>query len=186
MADFPLIWHKAAMPRPIVTYAVLFALLSSGSDAALAQESGKLIAAINRSEWTPPLRFELDLATSRYDLRLPEGKVWFFAFPAPPPRKGILPDKFMNVIRELVLEVVRTGFRDEKCESTFLEAERTGAVVINNGGPFSMTLSLPERQLDAPARCPSSAAARLERLLDSLFPAYANAKPYRKRKQAVR
>src|SRR5699024_11010367 len=98
------------------------------------------------------------LATSKYDLRLPEGKVWFFPFPAPPPRNGIVPDKFMSVIRGLVLEIVRDGFRDEKCESTFLEAARTGAVVINNGGPFSMTLSLPDVQLDAPARCQSSAA----------------------------
>jgi len=165
------------MPNPTVTCAVLLALFSSGSDAAPAQGNGKLIAAINRSEWTPPLRFELDLATSRYDLRLTEGKVWSFASPAPPPRQGILSDKLMSVIRKLVLRIVRDGIYDEKCESTFLEAERTGAAVINNGGPFSITLSLPDAQLDAPARCPSSAAARLERLLDSLFPAYANAKP---------
>jgi hypothetical protein len=164
------------MWKPSFPAAVLAALLASGSDVARSQESGKLVAAINRSEWTPPLRFELDLATSRYDLRLPEGKVWSFAFPPPLPRTGTLDGKFMTFIRGLVSGIVEEGFRDERCESDFLEVERKGGVVLNHGGPFSMALSLPGAQLTSPGRCPSASAARLERLLDSMFPAYANAK----------
>jgi hypothetical protein len=131
-----------------------------------------LVAEINRSEWTPPLHFELDLASARYDLRLPPDRKWHFVVPAPPPRAGTLGEPLMQTIRRLVSTIVAEGFSDESCEKNLRDAEREGAVIMNFGGPFVMSLHLPEGQLTASSRCPSAPAVRLERLLDSLFPAH--------------
>jgi hypothetical protein len=120
---------------------------------------------VELSEFTPPRRLTLDLASGDYQIVSPAGTVWPSYYPHPLDRSGAVPASRLAVIRSAFDAALREGLGYPKCEG---RKHRLQDLVISNAPVPAIMIRVGARRMVAPAdwSCLTPAARRLQELVN--------------------
>lgn len=120
---------------------------------------------VELSEFTPPRRLTLDLASGGYLITTPIGTVWPAYLPQPEDRSGKVPAPRLAAIRSAFDAVLHDGVGYPDCEN---RKHRLQDLVITNAPVPVIVIHTGARRLAAPAdwSCITPAARRLQNLVD--------------------
>ena len=143
--------------------ALFFAL--EGSSATDVSSPRTLEIDVELSEFTPPRRLTLDLASGGYRIVTPAGTVWPIHLPQPKDLSGTVPARRLAAIRSAFDTALREGVGYPDCES---RKHRWQDMVITNAPIPVIIIRAGAQRFTAPAdwSCITPAARRLQDLVD--------------------
>lgn len=138
-----------------------FAMALEGAPATNVSRPRTLEIDVDLSEFTPPRRLTLDLASGRYRIVTQAGTVWPAYSSRPRDRSGTVPAPRLSVLRRAFDAALREGLGYPDCEG------RENRIVSNAPVPAIM-IHVGTRRLVAPRNwsCITPAARRLQKLVD--------------------
>jgi hypothetical protein len=148
---------------PIPALALTLAL--AGSLATDVSAPRRLEIDVELSEFTPPRRLTLDLASGDYRIVTPAGTAWPTYYPHPEDRSGTVTASRLAAIRSAFDAALRDGVGYPDCEG---RKDRLQEPVISNAPVPAIMIRVGARHLIAPAdwSCLTPAARRLQQLVD--------------------
>jgi hypothetical protein len=136
-----------------------------------AQPAATIVSNIERSEWTPALRLELDLNDGHYAIDPPSGP-WPEGYEKPQRRRGTLPAEALKGIRTVFDDAFANGVAIPACVAA---NGRGYPLYISNGGIYEMSLTLGDKTISTYPLlgCWTPVAGKLYHMLDQAFSRWA-------------